>query len=339
MKRGLLINNIGTPSELTRESVKAYLDEFLMDPNVIGAPFPIRWLFVKGLITPRRAPASLAKYAKVWTPNGSPLLTLTRDFARGVSSRLGPEWAVEIGMRYGTPSIAGALRKLREKGAQEIVFAPMYPQYARSSTASAVEELNRAREEMNWKVPVRTIAPFHGDEGFLGAQAAAIRPYLDGAEHLVFSFHGLPESHLKRVEGCVVTPGCCDRVNACALNCYRAQSLRTAADLARALNRPNGTWTASFQSRLGPAKWTGPSTVDTVRHLAEQGVKKLVIAVPSFTTDCLETLEEVGLELRDEFLKAGGTTFRRVPCLNASEDWVEAFSVLAERSARPATAG
>lgn len=333
MKRGLVISNIGTPEAPTREAVKAYLDEFLMDPEVITAPFPIRWFLVKGLITPRRSGKSAEKYAKVWRENGSPLMTLTQDFARGLKSRL-PGWEVEIGMRYGRPSIQEALEKLRARGVEDVVFAPMYPQFAQSSTGTALRELRRQLQALNWAPRLREIPSFHGDPRFLETQAHAIRPYLDGADHLVFSFHGLPELHVRRVEGCYQTETCCDRANACELNCYRAQSLRTAKDLARLLQWPADKWTAGFQSRLGPTKWIRPSTDETLERLLLSGVKRVVVACPSFVTDCLETLEEVGLDMRERFLKAGGESFRCVPCLNADPEWIAAFSAMVAEDPR-----
>lgn len=328
MKKGLLVSNIGTPDAPTRDAVKVYLDQFLMDPEVITAPFPLRWFLVKGLITPRRSGQSAEKYAKIWGENGSPLMALTQDFARGLRAKM-PEWSVEIGMRYGNPSIKEALEKLRAGGVEELVFAPMYPQFAQSSTGTGLREVHRALEEIGWSPKFRDLKSFHADPRFLKSQAQAIKPYLENAEHLVFSFHSLPELHMRRVEGCYVTENCCDRANACELNCYRAQCLRTAKDLAQFLKFPEGRWTASFQSRLGPTKWIRPSTNEIIDKLLADGVKRVVVACPSFVTDCLETLEEVGLDMRERFLKAGGESFRCVPCLNADPEWIASFSAMA----------
>lgn len=323
MKRGLVINNIGTPEAPHPKEVKAYLDEFLMDKNVIGAPWPIRFLLVRGFITPRRSHASAEKYAQIWTAEGSPLMVNTRNFANEVRRELGPEWIVEIGMRYGKPSMRTALENLRKAGAEELHVAPMYPQNARSSTESSTEELMRCLEDMNWGVPLRVLPAFHADNGFVDAQAARILPKLKSDDHVVFSFHGLPESHIGKTEGCL-KEGCCDRANACALGCYKAQSLKTAKDLAEKLNLPRDRWTVSFQSRLGPTKWIKPSTPEVLKDLANQK-KSVVVACPSFIADCLETLEEIAITAKKDFMKEGGKAFDYAECLNDDPAWVKSF--------------
>lgn len=331
MKRGLILNNIGTPKSPSKEDVKTYLDEFLMDPGVISLPFPLRWLLVKGLITPRRSESSGHKYAQIWTERGSPLMFYTEDLADALQRELGPGWNVQIGMRYGSPSIADALKKLRADDVEEIVYAPLFPQFAEATTGSANEELKTQLKKMDWRPRVRLLAPFHADAGFLRDQSEIIRPFLNEADHVVFSFHGLPESHVRKVEGCL-TEGCCERRNACELNCYKAQSLRTARDLARKLELSEDRWSLGFQSRLGRAKWIGPSTDDVLKGLADKGVKRLVVACPSFVTDCLETLEEIGLGAKEDFLKAGGTQFRLVPCLNSDAAWTKSLAALVSSS-------
>lgn len=327
MKRGLILNNIGTPKSPSKEDVKTYLDEFLMDPGVISLPFPLRWLLVKVLITPRRSESSGHKYAQIWTERGSPLLFHTEDLASALQRELGSGWNVQIGMRYGSPSISEALARLRADGVEEIVYAPLFPQFAEATTGSANEELRVQLRKMNWSPEVRFLPPFHAHDGFLRDQAALIRPYLKEADHVVFSFHGLPESHVRKVEGCLAE-GCCERKNACELNCYKAQSLRTARDLANRLELPADRWSLGFQSRLGRAKWIGPSTDDVLKNLAAKGVERLVVACPSFVTDCLETLEEIGLGANQDFIRAGGKDFRLAPCLNADPAWTKSLAAL-----------
>lgn len=326
MKRGLILNNIGTPEAPRKKEVKAYLDEFLMDKNVIGAPWPIRYLFVKGLITPRRSEKSAEKYAQVWMSEGSPLMVHTRNFAREVERKLGPEWSVKIGMRYGKPSIRQALEELRKVGVEELYFAPMYPQNAQSSTTSSVEELMGNLEDMNWGLPLQILKPFHADDGFLNAKAQLLKPLVKGNEHVLFSFHGLPESHIKKTPGCV-RPGCCERPQACALGCYKAQSLKTAKDLAAKLGLSADRWSVSFQSRLGPTKWIQPSTDDTLKALAHDK-KNVLVVCPSFVADCLETLEEIGIGAKRDYATNGGGEFRLAPCLNDNSEWAEAFTKL-----------
>lgn len=330
MKRALILNNIGTPKSPSATDVKVYLDEFLMDPGVIALPWPLRWLLVKGLITPRRSHSSAHKYSQVWTDRGSPLMFFTEDLARGLNGELGGEWIVKIGMRYGSPSIAETLNECRSDGVDEIVFAPLFPQFAEATTGSANAELRKRLKAMKWNPRVAFLEPFHGDRGFLEAQASLIRDVLREDDHVVFSFHGLPESHLKRESGCL-TEGCCDRAKACEAGCYKAQSLKTARDLAKILELAPGKWTVGFQSRLGRAKWIGPATDDVLHDLAAQG-KNCLVACPSFVTDCLETLEEIGLGGREDFLKAGGRRFALVPCLNADGEWTKALADLIRKA-------
>lgn len=325
MKKGLLLNNIGTPVSPETKDVKTYLDEFLMDPEVIGLPFFFRWLLVKGVITPRRSSTSAAKYKSVWMTEGSPLMVYSQAFARKLSYFLGSQWMVRVGMRYGTPSIKETLQEFKNQGVEEVVIAPLFPQFAQATTGSAVREAERLLKEMNWTPKVKFLPPFFNHQSFLVPQADLIRPILPNVDHVLFSFHGLPESQVRKIDGCLKSPDCCERANACALNCYRAQSVATAKSLAALLDLPREKWSVSFQSRLGPAKWIGPATDDVLKGLAAKGVKRLAVACPSFVADCLETLEEIGIEGKKEFLHAGGEEYHLIPCVNSESSWVEAF--------------
>ncbi|MBX2987955.1 MAG: ferrochelatase [Bdellovibrionaceae bacterium] len=323
MKKALILNNIGTPASPRTADVKVYLDEFLMDPDVIGLPFPLRWLLVKGLITPRRSPQSAAKYRAIWTPEGSPLAVHTERFADKLREILGPDWIVRVGMRYGEPSLFRVLRELRESSVETLVFAPLFPQFAQATSGSAIKTVKNELEKMSWSPELRILPAFHDREEFLRPQAELIRPHLAKADHVLFSFHGLPESQIREAHGGVDEK--CDAGHPCRANCYKTQSLTTAKDLARLLELPEGRWSASFQSRLGPAKWIGPSTDDTIKVLAAGGVKNLVVACPSFVADCLETLEEIGLGGKEDFLHAGGREFTLVPCVNEDDAWARGF--------------
>lgn len=333
MKTGLILNNIGTPESPEPKDVKIYLDEFLMDPDVIGLPFPLRWLLVKGLITPRRSHKSAEKYQAVWMKEGSPLMVYSRGFAERLQTELGSDWIVEIGMRYGNPSLSAALEKLRDEGVKKLVLAPLFPQYAEATTGSAVKETKRLLSEMKWNVPLKIVPPFYNRREFLSAQAELLIPQLKSSEHVLFSFHGLPESQVRQNEGCLKSSDCCDRPSACAMNCYRAQCVQTARGLADLLGLPKEKWSLSFQSRLGPAKWIGPSTDDRLQELAQQKVKSLMVACPAFVADCLETLEEIGLGGKEDFLKWGGLEFQLVPCVNQEMSWVRGFKEILMSSA------
>lgn len=330
MKRGLMINNIGTPASAAVHDVKTYLDEFLMDPDVIPLPYPLRFILVRGLITPRRSHSSAEKYAKVWTDRGSPLMFYTQDFTQSLQNMLGDQWVVRVGMRYGRPSITETLEEFRAAGVEEVILAPMFPQFAVATSGSAANYTKSLMQKMNWQVPFKALKAFHQDSRYLQAKSELIRPHLQGADHILFSFHGLPESQVRKGEGCLKSENCCARPQACAMGCYRAQSLKTAEDLAKQLGLEKHQWTACFQSRLGPAKWIGPSTDETLMKLAAQGVKKIAVACPAFVTDCLETLEEIGLGAKEDFLKAGGTSFQLAPCLNAHPTWVSTFAELVQ---------
>jgi ferrochelatase len=330
--KALILNNIGTPEGFDTEAVRDYLNEFLMDPDIISLPKPLRWLLVKKLIVPRRGSQSAAKYRKVWMPEGSPLMVWSRRFARSLASELGAEWRVELGMRYGHPGTREVLEELRGDGVTEVYFAPMYPQWAKATTESGVSELRRSLKSMGWDVPARVLKPFFHEAGFVEAIAGTIKPRLKPGDHLLFSYHGLPESQVNETPGCLREPSCCERALEPGFRCYRAHCLRNSREIARELGWPEDSWSSAFQSRLGPAKWIGPSTDDVLRELAARG-KSVVVVCPSFVVDCLETLEEIGLEGRKEYLQAGGSSYELVPCLNDDASWVRAFADITRREA------
>lgn len=323
--KALILNNIGTPEGFDTEAVRDYLNEFLMDPDIISLPKPLRWLLVKKLIVPRRGSQSAAKYRKIWMTEGSPLMVWSLRFARSLGQELGSDWRVELGMRYGKPGTREVLEKLRDEGATEIFFAPMYPQWAKATTESGISEFKRSLSRMGWQVPYRLLKPFFHESAFIKATAASIRPHLKPGDHLLFSYHGLPESQIKETPGCLRENTCCERAANAGFRCYRAHCVRDSREIAHELGWPEGSWSSAFQSRLGPAKWIGPSTDEVLRELAAQG-KSVVVACPSFVVDCLETLEEIGIEGRKEYLRAGGRSYELVPCLNDDPNWVAAFA-------------
>ncbi|MES3039071.1 MAG: ferrochelatase [Bdellovibrionota bacterium] len=332
-KIGCLVINVGTPNSTETSDVKNYLNEFLMDPQVISIPFIFRWIFVKILIAPRRAPASAEKYKKVWMAEGSPLLVLTRRFASLLEKKLG-SIKIEVAMRYGNPTISSACKNLISAGCEKIVIFPQYPQYAFASTFSGEERARKELEELNFKGEVTVVQPFYEDPGYLQSWLDKLIPLKNSHDHVLFSFHGLPLAQLKgKIEGCQGTDECCHRPQACALNCYRAQSIRTVERLAEAMQLPKEKYSYSFQSRLGPVEWIRPYTDQVLAALPKQGVKKLCVVVPSFVTDCLETLEEIAIEGEKTFLSNGGEKFTFVPCLNDDLRWVDAAAVLVEKAA------
>jgi ferrochelatase len=336
---GILLLNLGTPDAPTPSAVHRYLRQFLSDPRVIDIHPVARTLLLELVILPVRPRKSAAAYAKVWTSEGSPLLTASRALEAKVREALGPGHLVELAMRYGRPSIPDGLARLRAGGAHRLVVAPLYPQYASAATGSSVEAVYA--ELSRWPVvpPVSVLPPFYDDPGFISAFAAVGAPVLarERPDHVLFSFHGLPERHVKAADHsgrhCLKDAGCCDAIGEANRDCYRAHCFATARALAANLALAPGSWSVCFQSRLGRTPWIKPYTDLRLDELAREGKKRLCVFCPAFVADCLETLEEIGLRAREQFVAAGGEALTLVPSLNASDPWVGALLRLLERTA------
>ena len=312
----VLLVNLGTPDAAEVPAVARYLREFLMDPHVIDMHVVPRWMLVNAMIVPFRAAKSTAAYQSIWSAEGSPLLAHTRALGEALARLTGLR--VAVGMRYGNPSIAAAVAELGD--ADDIVVVPLYPQYAASSTRTAVEVVERVLAGRRYRI----VEPFYADPGFLDAVADVARPRLEGADHVLFSFHSLPERHvLDSDAGCRLDDACCARIPP---TCYRAHCLATVRGLVERLAPP--AWSVSYQSRLGREKWLTPNTEAVLTKLGARGVKRLGVLVPSFTADCLETLEEIGIRGAETFKAAGGGELVRVDCVNSSPRWVEALGRL-----------
>lgn len=339
--RGLLLVNLGTPTAPTTPAVRSYLREFLSDPRVIDLPSLPRWLLLRLVILPSRPRTSARAYRSIWTDRGSPLRAHSEDLVRAVATALGPEMPVELAMRYGEPSIEDAVARLRVRGVQALTVFPLYPQYAASSTGSTLARIYKLLSGRWDALPVSVVPPFYETEGFLDAFTTVARPALDASppDHVLFSFHGLPERQIRRSEPppggfCLASAGCCNEVgewNAC---CYRAQCYATARQLAGRLGLDADHFTVTFQSRLGRTKWIEPYTDQVLTILAARGVKRLAVLCPSFVADCLETLEEIGVQGAEAFRAAGGQELSLVPSLNAHPRWVEAVVQLARAASR-----
>jgi protoporphyrin/coproporphyrin ferrochelatase len=342
-RQGLLLVNLGTPDAPETGAVRRYLREFLSDPRVLDIPAPARWALLELIILPTRPSRSAAAYRKVWMPEGSPLLVHGRRLAARLADALGAEWAVELAMRYGRPTLESALEKLASAGARTITVLPLYPQYASSSTGSTLERVYELAGRA-WNVPaLRAVPPFFDNQAFLEAWVEVARPVLaEGRpDHVLFSFHGLPERHILKsdVSGrhCLKSATCCDVAVPENRWCYRAQCMSTARSLAAQLGIPPAQVSVAFQSRLGRTPWLKPYTDLLLPELAQKGVRRLAVLCPAFVADCLETLEEIGIRAREDFLRAGGEALTLVPSLNAHAAWVRALVRLV-RSSSPAPA-
>ena len=339
--KAVLLVNLGSPDSPSVPDVRRYLREFLMDPFVIDLPAPLRWFLVNLIIVPRRKYQSAAGYQKVQLPEGSPLLVHTRALAREIAALLNEfeeNYVVEFGMRYGNPSIQSALQKLKASDVSSIIVLPLYPQYAESSFETAVIETKRRAAEQGCEGLLNFLPPFYDEPGFINAWAERIRTQIDPetTEHLVFSFHSLPVSHLTKFhsdKNYRASAKCCDEVTPDNQNCYRAQCFATARAIAARLELHPDDYTVSFQSRLGRAEWIGPNTVNVLQELARRGLKKIAVACPSFVCDCLETVEEIGIRGRETFLTAGGERLQLVPSLNADSQWTQALANMIRKGA------
>lgn len=318
MKRALVLVNIGTPNSLTVSDVRKYLRKFLMDPFVIDIPYLIRLLLVQGVIVPFRAKKSLEAYSKIWKKEGSPLKIYTEQLVHSIKSEKFDK--VDYAMSYSDPMIDGKLTELKKEGFQEIYYLPMYPQYAESSSRSALEAARKwKRKEENRHVKIKSINYFFDNEDFIDAAAAKIKSQIHEVSEesfFLFSFHGLPERHVKKLypKHCKNSKSCCEKWGVHNELCYRAQCHQTAKIISGKIGFKN--WGYSFQSRLGRDQWLLPYTVEKVKDLAISGVNSLVVIPYAFTIDCLETEEEVENEIKDIFTEHGGQNFYRVECLN-----------------------
>ena len=326
---GILLINLGTPDEPTSKAVRRYLREFLMDGQVIDINFIGRWFLVNGIIAPFRAPKSAKAYQKIWGDK-SPLLFHTEQLTQMVGNALDDNYAVTMGMRYGNPSIKTALELLVAEKPDKIIVLPLYPQYALSSTQTCIDLVEKLKKKIKDCPPLEFAPPFFEHPGFIRAFAEVAKPYILGAnpDHVLMSFHGLPEHHLTKLNTtekyCFTQKNCCDQIGELNSKCYRAQSFRTAHLIARDLNLTSDNYSISFQSRLGRRPWIKPYTDEVIIDLAKKGCKRLVVICPSFVADCLETLEEIGIRARESFLEHGGESLELVPSLNSHPRWVEA---------------
>jgi protoporphyrin/coproporphyrin ferrochelatase len=329
-RTGVLLVNVGTPDSAKTPDVRRYLNEFLSDPRVIDIPAFARFLLLRFIILPFRSSKSSHAYKSIWLPEGSPLMVHSQNLGQSVSRILGDKYAVEVCMRYQNPSIDSAVRKLLAKGANKIVIFPLFPQYSSAATGTVFEKVGKIVNSM-WNVPqLIYIPPFYDNPGFIESFSLIAKQKMEGfnPDFVLFSYHGLPERHIKKSDlsngnYCFVNEKCCEEI--CAKNsyCYRAQCYATTRSIVKRLELQDGSYTTSFQSRLGRSPWIKPYTDLVLPELAQKGFKKIAVICPAFVADCLETLEEIKIRAKDQWLSLGGEDLILVPSLNSDPYWSE----------------
>jgi ferrochelatase len=336
-RTGVLLVNLGTPDAPRTPEVRRYLREFLSDPRVIDINPVGRALLLHLIILPFRPRLSAEAYRKIWTEEGSPLLIHSRKLRDEIRGRLSPEIPVELAMRYGNPSIASGLQRLLEARADRIVVLPLYPQTATATTESTLIKVMEEASQL-WDVPdLRTFPFFYDDPGFIRSFAEVGRPVIERLEPdlVLMSYHGLPERQVIRSDEtgswCLQSETCCDAIRAENRLCYRAQCFATSRLLADSLGLDQDRYRVTFQSRLGRTPWIRPYTDVTLSELPGREIKRVAVFSPSFVTDCLETLEEIGIRGKNTFLEAGGEAFELIPSLNAHPTWVETVESILRR--------
>ena len=314
---GVLLTNLGTPEAPTAKALKPYLKQFLWDPRVVEVPRLLWWLILHAFILTTRPKKSAEAYAEVWTDRGSPLLYHLEDQVAGVTERLKADWGDNIvvkgAMRYGQPSIGSQVQALISEGVQQLVVLPLYPQFGGPTTASTFDALTDELQGQRWVPDLRFLSSYHDHPAYIKALADSIRSHWDEhgrADKLVLSYHGMPKRYL--LEG----------------DPYHCQCMKTSRLVAVELGLAEDDYMSTFQSRFGRDEWLKPYTDETLQGLPDQGVKSLQIICPGFSADCLETIEEIGMENRDYFIEAGGERYEYIPCLNATEQHIGVLTTL-----------
>ncbi|MBO0591436.1 ferrochelatase [Cellulophaga sp. E16_2] len=329
--KGVLMVNLGSPESPTAKDVKPYLDEFLMDERVIDVNNILRNIIVRGIILQTRPKKSAEAYAKIWWDEGSPLVVISERFARKVSTQI--QMPVALGMRYGKMSIKKAMQELKDKGVDDVILVPLYPHYAMSSFETVVVKTMEVKEEFFPEMKITTLPAFYKNEDYIKVLSENIAKHLEGFEydHILFSYHGIPERHIRKSDPtkfhCKIDGSCCQTNSVAHHTCYRHQCYDTTESVKKYLSLPEDKVSVSFQSRLPNDPWLKPYTDFEFERFPKEGKKRLAVITPAFVSDCLETLEEIAMEGKEQFQEAGGDTYKHIPCLNDDDSWV---SVMAE---------
>ena len=334
MNKGVLLVNLGSPDSPSVADVRRYLREFLMDGRVLDVNWLVRFCVVHFAILPLRPKQSAEAYHKIWTPAGSPLVVTSRNVLAKLQQRI--TVPIELAMRYQNPSITQAVRNLAQKGVDEVLLIPLFPHYAMSSFETAVERVKEVTAGVAPLMRVQVQPPYFEEPDYIMALAASAEEFLSrDYDHLLFSFHGLPERHLRKSDPtgrhCLVVENCCATASPAHATCYRAQCFKTVSAFVKRAKVPEGKYSIAFQSRLGRDPWLRPYTDHELPRLAAGGVRRLLVICPAFVSDCLETLEEIGLRGRETFLAAGGSDLTLIPCLNENPLWISALGKMVGR--------
>lgn len=330
MRKGILLVNLGSPDSPTPKDVKKYLGEFLMDERVIDIPYIARAALVKGIILKTRPKQSAAAYKKIWWDDGSPLIVLSQRLQAKLQKQT--SMPIALAMRYGSLTIKKGLQELVDKGVDEVLLFPLYPQFAMATTETITVLAEELRQEFFPNITIESVPAFYNKPDYIAVLSESVKRHLENHnyEHLLFSYHGVPERHIRKSDvtksHCKIDGSCCVTPSKAHEFCYRHQCLEVTRLVAEKLHFKEGTYSTSFQSRLGFDPWLQPYTDRTIERLGKNGVKSMAIVTPAFVSDCLETLEEIAMEGQEIFHEMGGKDFTTIPCLNDDDAWVNLLS-------------
>jgi len=324
--KGILLNNLGSPDSTDIKDVKKYLDEFLMDERVIDIPYWKRYVLIKGIILNFRPKKSAAAYKKIWWKEGSPLVVISERFTEKVASKT--DIPVALAMRYGSMSMEKGIKELIDKGVDEILLVPLYPHYAMSSYETVTVQAEQILAAKYPQVKLDILPPFYNQPDYIKVMSDNIANHLKGFDydHVLFSYHGIPERHIRKSDPtsnhCKLDGSCCERNSVAHHTCYRHQCFETTKGIVKRLGLNETNHSNSFQSRLLKDPWLKPYTDFELEKFPKMGKKKVAVITPAFVSDCLETLEEIAMEGKEDFLEAGGTDYKHIPCMNDNDNWV-----------------
>ena len=324
--KGILLVNLGSPDSPEPQDVKKYLGEFLMDERVIDVPLWARNLLVKGIILKTRPKASAAAYKKIWWEEGSPLIVISERLQSKIQKQT--DLPIALAMRYGSMTIKKGIQELVDKGVDDVLLFPLYPQFAMATTETILVLAETIRKEHFPQIKIESVPAFYNKPDYIEVLSNSIAKHLKGVDydHLLFSYHGVPERHIRKRDvtksHCKIDKSCCATPSKAHEFCYRHQCLEVTRLVAKQLQLEENRFSTSFQSRLGFDPWLQPYTDRTIERLGKQGIKKMAIVTPAFVSDCLETLEEIAMEGQEIFHEMGGKQFKTIPCLNDDEEWV-----------------